>query len=119
MNDTRPKQGTAEKASFTVNTYLDLISDVPFLLGEWREEAECRNYDPELWFPSRGGPANEGVKKAKRICKECPVRVECLTYAVDTNQKWGIWGGKNEKELRSIRRKLQAALRSRGIRRYR
>ncbi|MYX14448.1 hypothetical protein GTY67_13680 [Streptomyces sp. SID8374] len=46
----------------------------------WREDALCRQTDPELFMPDVGGTA----APAKRICLACPVRRPCLDYAVDS-----------------------------------
>lgn len=64
----------------------------------WREDALCRQTDPELFMPDKGGT----TAPAKRICLACPVRRACLDYAVDSRQRWGIWGGVGQKELRRL-----------------
>lgn len=69
---------------------------------EWREQAACRGHDSDLWFPPKGG---EGGGKAKKVCDRCPVQAECLDYALDTNQIFGIWGGLNQKERLVARRR--------------
>ena len=73
--------------------------------GSWRESAACRHADPELFFPvgSRGFAAVQ-PRQAKSLCAGCPVRRECLRYALDSQQYFGIWGGYDEDERRSLRR---------------
>ena len=44
-------------------------------------------------------------RKAKQICMGCPVRTECLDYAVSRPEKYGTWGGLNEDERASERRR--------------
>jgi WhiB family redox-sensing transcriptional regulator len=61
--------------------------------------AECRGTDPDLWFPERG----EATSPAKEICASCFVREDCLDYALANGEKFGIWGGKSERERRRIR----------------
>jgi WhiB family transcriptional regulator, redox-sensing transcriptional regulator len=56
----------------------------------WMGDALCRSVDPNLWYPEKG---LAGVAKAKQICDACPVRRECLEYAMKTNEPHGIWGG--------------------------
>jgi WhiB family redox-sensing transcriptional regulator len=69
----------------------------------------CRGTDPDLFFPvGTTGQALVQIARAKEVCDECPVRVECLDYAIATNQDSGIWGGLDEEQRRSIRR-LNAA----------
>ena len=62
----------------------------------WQEQARCREHDPELFFPEKGGSSRE----AKRICSECPVRIECLNYALRRDERYGVWGGMSERERR-------------------
>jgi WhiB family redox-sensing transcriptional regulator len=79
----------------------------------WRDHARCRDTDPELFFPvGTTGQALVSQDHAKRVCRECTVRQECLDYALDTNQDSGIWGGLSEEERRVIRRKRAAAARA-------
>lgn len=70
----------------------------------WQDEAECRNYDPELWFPVTNSPDRKRKYELepKLICRSCPVRSECLTYALDAQEEYGIWGGLNEEERREL-----------------
>lgn len=67
---------------------------------DWMADAECVGVDPDLFFPVRGGD----TASAKAICHDCPVRVECLDYAVTEGIKHGVFGGKSERERRHLRR---------------
>jgi len=72
---------------------------------DWRSAAACRSADPELFFPiSAFGQALEQVAEAKAICARCPVRRQCLAFALRTRQAHGIWGGLTEEERDFIRR---------------
>ena len=66
----------------------------------WHQHGACRGADPNLFFPARG----ESVKEAKAVCARCPVRAECLEYALTNQEKFGIWGGLSERERRQLRR---------------
>lgn len=79
------------------------------LTRDWWRAAACRDAEPELFFPISAKPAsNAQVKRAKLICASCPVRSNCLSYAIDHRQEQGIWGGLTEEERRRIpRRSLQ------------
>lgn len=66
---------------------------------DWREWALCREVDPERWFPEQGG----STKEAKRICGDCPVKAECLAYALANDMKFGIWGGQSELDRKRLR----------------
>ena len=71
----------------------------------WRTDASCRDTDPELFFPiGTTGVALAQIETAKAVCGECPVRADCLEFALSTNQDSGIWGGTSEEERRKLRR---------------
>lgn len=65
----------------------------------WKAEAACTGADPDVFFPERGA----SVREARAICRGCPVRIECLDFALENRELFGIWGGKTEKERRSLR----------------
>ena len=78
----------------------------------WRNQAICRDTDPDLFFPiGTTGQALVQIDRAKEVCDVCPVKADCLDYALETNQDSGIWGGLDEEQRRNIRR--QAAARQR------
>src|SRR5919197_4647236 len=61
---------------------------------EWVRDARCIDHDPELFFPvGSTRPALEQVARAKAVCRECPVRTDCLAWSLDTCQDAGVWGG--------------------------
>lgn len=64
----------------------------------WRGRAACRDVDPDLFFPELGGSAQD----AKAVCAECPVRAQCLEYALATGQRFGVWAGLDERERRGM-----------------
>jgi predicted RecB family nuclease len=59
----------------------------------------CMEIDPELFFPETWAEARD----AKKICSTCPVQKDCLSYALETNQSDGIWGGLTLEERRRLR----------------
>jgi WhiB family redox-sensing transcriptional regulator len=67
----------------------------------WQERALCSQTDPEAFFPEKGGSTRE----AKRICVGCEVRDECLEYALEHDERFGIWGGLSERERRRLKRR--------------
>ena len=82
----------------------------------WRDEAECRDVDPGLFFPSgASGESAEQIQHAKDICNKCSVKAECLDFALRANQTTGIWGGIAEDERRRLRRQWLAARRKRFL----
>ena len=64
---------------------------------EWRDRAACRDTDPELFFPiGTTGLAIDQIEAARTVCLQCPVRQECLEFALATNQEAGVWGATTE-----------------------
>ena len=83
---------------------------------QWRDQALCRDTDPDLFFPvGTTGLALVQVEHAKRVCGQCRVAWECLDFALATNQDSGIWGGLSEEERRVIRRERAAMLRRAAV----
>lgn len=66
--------------------FLDLVNKV---------DPECRQYPdffyPEDWSFEEG--KHDASKFAKMICKRCPIQEQCLEYAIDAKEEFGIWGG--------------------------
>lgn len=73
----------------------------------WTQRAACRGIDPNLFHPERG----EATAPAKAVCARCPVRHDCLVYALATIQQHGIWGGLSERERRPLRSAIAQHLR--------
>ena len=69
---------------------------------EWQDQALCAQTDPEAFFPEKGGSTRE----AKRICQACAVRDECLEYALEHDERFGIWGGLSDRERRRLKRQI-------------
>ncbi|MFC9161478.1 WhiB family transcriptional regulator [Streptomyces fungicidicus] len=83
-------------------------------MDNWRGRAACRTEDPDLFFPiGTSGPALMQTERAKAVCRRCPVREQCLEWALDTGQSVGVWGGTSETERRALKRRI-AARRSSG-----
>jgi WhiB family transcriptional regulator, redox-sensing transcriptional regulator len=75
-------------------------------LAEWWSLAACQSVDPDLFFPmSATNPARAELAAAKSVCGRCPVRTECLQYALAAGQVHGIWGGMSEEERRLLRQR--------------
>lgn len=71
----------------------------------WLANAHCQGMDPELFFPRKSDAQKETIK----FCLRCPVRLDCLQYALDTPVNYGIWGGTTQEERRQLRRKRRVA----------
>lgn len=68
---------------------------------DWRVRGECADRNPDMWFSTAG----KKIREAKRLCRLCAVREECLAFAVESSIPHGVWGGMSESE----RRRLPAA----------
>jgi WhiB family redox-sensing transcriptional regulator len=81
-----------------------LSSPYPEDMGalSWQESALCAQTDPESFFPEKGGSTRE----AKKVCQSCDVRLECLEYALASDERFGIWGGLSERERRKLKKRV-------------
>ncbi|MEU0373156.1 WhiB family transcriptional regulator [Streptomyces sp. NPDC006283] len=76
-------------------------------MRNWRNDAACRDEDPELFFPiGTTGPALMQAKEAKAVCRRCPVAEKCLEWAMEVGQDSGVWGGLDETERRALKRRV-------------
>lgn len=73
---------------------------------DWRNYAACREENPDLFFPlGDTGAALLQVEEAKGFCRRrCPVINQCLVWALESGEEYGVWGGQSESQLRTIRR---------------
>jgi WhiB family redox-sensing transcriptional regulator len=67
----------------------------------WMVFSACRDADPDLFFPT----TTEEMDHALALCAICPVRCDCLEYALDARERFGIWGGLTEKQRLSMARR--------------
>lgn len=66
----------------------------------WQDGALCAQTGAQFFFPEPGN----SVREAKRICAACPIRSACLEYALNNDERFGVWGGLSEKERYGLRR---------------
>ncbi len=71
---------------------------------DWQDDGLCKESDPEAFFPEKGG----STKQAKAVCKRCPITAKCLQYALDNDERHGIWGGTSEHQRRQILKGLNS-----------
>jgi WhiB family redox-sensing transcriptional regulator len=82
---------------------------------EWQTGAKCRDLDSAVFFHpdgERGFARADRIANAKRICRSCPVIVQCRHHALTVEEPFGVWGGLDENERREAiahRRRLSAA----------
>ena len=84
----------------------------------WQYDASCGGEDSELFFApnfcERKEEKDGRELRAKAICARCPVREECLEYALRNREPHGIWGGLNEVERKALIRERDRAARRAG-----
>jgi WhiB family redox-sensing transcriptional regulator len=61
--------------------------------------ASCKGQDPRLWFPGTG----QSPEEAKAVCRACPARVRCREWAVQADERTGVWGATTPDERDQIR----------------
>jgi len=93
-----------------VNT-LSVMSDIfppryiKFLRLVTETEPECQSF-PDIFFPDDWGQSERQANKlAREFCGRCPIRAQCLDYALEANEPHGIWGGTTPHERRQIRKR--------------
>jgi len=76
----------------------------------WQAQGACRDMDSNMFYyedQERGPCKEQRIAKAKAICETCKVKTECLEFAIQINERYGIWGGTTEEERQSIKRRRQ------------
>jgi WhiB family redox-sensing transcriptional regulator len=67
----------------------------------WQLAARCRGEDPSIFFHpdgERGRARKRRQRRAKDLCAECPVAVQCRHHAFTFHERFGTWGGLSEDE---------------------
>ena len=77
------------------------------MVENWRQRSACSGLDTEMFFPATD---TEAVA-AQAVCATCPVRDQCLEWALATRQEDGVWGGLTDNERRRLRRRRRDAAR--------
>lgn len=67
----------------------------------WKNAAHCRGMDPESFFPDKSGAG-----KARAVCANCPVRLDCLEFAISEREIYGVWGGCPKRVRDRVRRRM-------------
>ena len=86
----------------------EVVRLTEYALGDWQEFAQCRGRDPEIFYPQRGVP----TASAKALCRECPVKAQCLEHALINEERFGSWGGLSERERKKLYRERRRNLQS-------
>lgn len=73
----------------------------------WQREAVCAGEPAETFYPDDKATAKRQVADARELCGWCPVREQCLAWAIEYDES-GVWGGTTEVERRAMRREQAA-----------
>lgn len=71
----------------------------------WVDHAACAGTDGAGFFPDDN---HRDVSEAIKFCGRCPVRTQCLTYAIENEEVWGVWGGRDMRPPRKKAKKVAA-----------
>jgi WhiB family transcriptional regulator, redox-sensing transcriptional regulator len=96
----------AEWSDGAAGPLLRLLDDVSSGELAWMDFALCAEIGGDLHFPEKGGD----VRAAKQVCMACEVRESCLQYALDHSERHGLWGGKSERQRRSMKRRTAGGM---------
>ena len=66
----------------------------PLSAASWHAHAVCVDADPELFFPEPGVTAQPAIQ----VCRTCPVQAQCLAWALESGEDFGVWGGASERQ---------------------
>lgn len=77
------------------------------LPGSWQADAACRDAPVDIFFSLDEADQREALE----YCETCPVRQECLRFAIENRETYGIWGGTREAERRTLIRDARRAQR--------
>lgn len=76
----------------------------------WQELAACKGMDAALFYPQVsdtdmgiGTESQRKYREGQEVCCSCPVQVQCLQYALDRDEKWGLWGGLTPRDRRRVK----------------
>ncbi|WP_048572836.1 WhiB family transcriptional regulator [Streptomyces leeuwenhoekii] len=72
---------------------------------DWMQHAACAGMDARVFFAT-GNHARAQVHAAQRVCATCPVAAQCADWAIQTGERWGVWGGMSQHQLRQRRRRF-------------
>lgn len=74
----------------------------------WQDRGACHGMGHLLFYGPEGEHQAEREvreEKAKAVCARCEVRPECLEYALERDDKCGIWAGEGADDRKNLRRR--------------
>lgn len=87
---------------------LDILDSM--ISPQWMSEAECRNSNPDLFYPSATGRwSQRRIREALQVCRRCPVIADCLAWAFEMKDGHAILGGTTPDQRTRMLAKKEAA----------
>lgn len=75
------------------------MQELAWTRPDWYDHAACVGQPPEIFFPE-----DKVWAPARRVCERCPVREECLEFAIENGEPHGVWGGWGPRTRRKMRK---------------
>ncbi len=72
---------------------------------EWQFQGLCRTVSPDMFFHpegERGAARRRRDERAKTVCLQCPVLLQCREHALEVREPYGVWGALAEDEREAI-----------------
>jgi WhiB family transcriptional regulator, redox-sensing transcriptional regulator len=92
------------------------VIEIDLLRPHWMHRAACRGQGFDAWFST--DEMEEEADAARRVCAGCPVRSECLDYALDGPIRHGLWGGLSPEERAALNRRREPHPAAKSRQRY-
>ncbi len=83
-----------------------LLPEDPTPPDAWQDRANCFGIDPDVFFPI----TEEDAGPALAFCTGCPIKIECLAWALRNGERYGVWGGLTEQQRRRLQRRSGVAV---------
>lgn len=115
----RGNEESRQKKNHVYQGKLDVYSELELFFPKVpvpQFKGDCKGHPTDWWFPEHGpyAEARETISRAREICMNCPVREECLDFALSFPNLQGIWGGLSPRQ-RQRERKVRFAAKQREL----
>lgn len=97
MSATLAEKPRAERAR---TVHLPTVRAVGRTALAWKQEGACFGDNDDTMTPDSH---EEQLAVVPRCQLLCPVQEQCLAYALETDQRFGVWGGLTERDLSKLR----------------
>ena len=91
-----------DEEGLNMNDTMDIPALEAPVLDErpWAVFSACRETDPGIFFAS----TRDDERAALVVCSTCSVKDDCLGFALETRERFGVWGGTSERERKKLMR---------------